>query len=76
MMDEVDNRKVEPTTQMEESKQKKKANQFEHSLKLTEEFTAQLGLAELFRLSELQLQLEKCSTQFAVIYTIGTSAFY
>jgi hypothetical protein len=65
------------TTKKEEDKNKLKGFQkFEYNLVLTEEFTAKLGLSELYRLSELQLELEKCTTQFGVIYTIGTSPFY
>lgn len=73
-------RKVEVARKEEEKEKEREkqklVHQFEHSLVLTEDFTSKLGLAELFRLSELQLELEKCSTQFAVIYTIGTSPFY
>ena len=76
-VEDRENRKIEVTSKKQEEKEKPKVvQQFQHNLVLTEDFTAQLGLAELFRLSELQLELEKCTTQFAVVYTVGTSAFY
>lgn len=78
-MSEQDYRESRSKTEVlkkEEDKEKPKQAKYKYNLVLTEEFTAKLGLAELFRLSELQLELEKCETQFAVIYTIGTSPFY
>lgn len=80
--DDRDQKKQEPTAKKDqraapsEPKAAPGLHKFEHSLVLTEEFTAGLGLSQLYRLSELQLELEKCTTQFGVIYTIGTSPFY
>ena len=75
--EERENKKAEVTVKKEEEKTKIKGLQkFEYNLVLNEDFTSKLGLSELYRLSELQLELEKCTTQFGVIYTIGTSPFY
>ena len=44
-------------------------------IKFSEGFLNTLNPAEIFRLSELQLELENCHSEFTMAYTVANSEF-
>ena len=54
---------------------KKPVSIAEKLFKLSNQLLAKLAPSELFRLSELQLQLENSRTEFQVVYTVANSQF-
>lgn len=46
---------------------------FDRLFKVNETLLSKLNPMELYRLSELQMELEKCRSEFAIADTIGKS---
>jgi hypothetical protein len=53
-----------------------KPSDLDKLFKITDNLLLKLTPGELLRLSELQLELEKCRSEFAVSQTIGNSEFF
>ncbi len=82
-VDQENEKKFQKRKEEEDHKDDKQKNEkafgkpaeVEKIFKVSESLLNKLVPMELYRLSELQLELEQCRSEFAVAYTVGNSEF-
>lgn len=75
LKEEEESRRMEDLHVKREEMNFNKSIELDKIFKVSESLLNRLSPMELFRLSNLQLELEECRSEFAVAYTVGNSEF-